>query len=248
MVASGEQMQTAIDGELVAFTDNRNGNNEIYLVSATNATPLPGMVTVPGGAGAPGDLNGDGTCEDVNGNGRKDFADVVLFFNQMIMDRGERADLALRLQQQRADRLLGRGLALQPPLRSPSPPFPVARPVVRTGVGAAFPFPRSTMLLSTRHPVQSIRRVTAGYRQIAFDADADGRAGVAVEFSAFRRAEVASTRAAAGRGPAVPSGQVSRRPTRPRPARPSPGDRARPPAVRRSRTGRTGTIDGALCY
>ena len=67
----------------MAFTDNRDGDNEIYLVSATDATPLPGMVTVPGGAGAPGDLNGDGTCEDVNGNGRKDFADVVLFFNQM---------------------------------------------------------------------------------------------------------------------------------------------------------------------
>jgi beta propeller repeat protein len=79
VVASGDQMQAAIDGELVAFTDN----NEIYLVSATDATPLPGMVTVPGGAGAPGDLNGDGRCEDVNGNGRKDFADVVLFFNQM---------------------------------------------------------------------------------------------------------------------------------------------------------------------
>ena len=31
----------------------------------------------------PRDLNGDGTCEDVNGNGRRDFADVVLYFNQM---------------------------------------------------------------------------------------------------------------------------------------------------------------------
>jgi PKD repeat protein len=45
---------------------------------AANAT-----VTVPGGSGVPRDLDGDGFCEDVNGNGRRDFADVVLYFNQM---------------------------------------------------------------------------------------------------------------------------------------------------------------------
>ncbi len=88
VIADGQQWQTAIDGELVAFTDTRNnGNNEIYLASATDATPLPGVppgvVAVPGGTGSPRDLNGDGVCEDVNGNGRKDFADVVLYFNQM---------------------------------------------------------------------------------------------------------------------------------------------------------------------
>ena len=33
--------------------------------------------------GPAGDPNGDGLCEDVNGNGRKDFADVVLLFNQL---------------------------------------------------------------------------------------------------------------------------------------------------------------------
>jgi len=38
---------------------------------------------VPGGTGLPIDLNGDGRYEDVNGNGRADFADVVLYFNQM---------------------------------------------------------------------------------------------------------------------------------------------------------------------
>jgi len=32
---------------------------------------------------APRDLNNDGRYDDVNGNGRKDFADVVLYFNQM---------------------------------------------------------------------------------------------------------------------------------------------------------------------
>jgi beta propeller repeat protein len=84
VVAAGAQLQAAIDGELVAFTDTRNsGNKEIYLASATDATPLPGVVTVPGGAGVPRLLDGDTTCQDVNGNGRKDFNDVVLFFNQL---------------------------------------------------------------------------------------------------------------------------------------------------------------------
>ncbi len=89
VIAEGQQMQTAIDGELVAFTDNRpeREGNEIYLASATNTTPMPGVppgvVAVPGGTGVPRDLTGDGTCEDVNGNGRKDFNDVVLYFNQM---------------------------------------------------------------------------------------------------------------------------------------------------------------------
>ena len=44
--------------------------------------PAP-PVTVPGGASTPTDTNGDGKYDDVNGNGRKDFADVVLYFNQM---------------------------------------------------------------------------------------------------------------------------------------------------------------------
>jgi exo-beta-1,3-glucanase (GH17 family) len=43
------------------------------------ATP----VLIPGGAGIPLDTDGDGLYEDDNGNGRKDFADVVLYFNQM---------------------------------------------------------------------------------------------------------------------------------------------------------------------
>ncbi len=43
----------------------------------------PVVVALPGGAGLPTDPNGDGTYDDVNGNGRADFADVVLYFNQM---------------------------------------------------------------------------------------------------------------------------------------------------------------------
>jgi beta propeller repeat protein len=83
VTAPANQWQPAIDGELVAFTDGRSGNNEIHLVSASNTTPLPGVTAVPPGTALPTDTNGDGRCEDVNGNGRKDFADVVLYFNQM---------------------------------------------------------------------------------------------------------------------------------------------------------------------
>ena len=43
----------------------------------------PVLVAVPGGAGLPSDADADGVFDDVNGNGRSDFADVVLFFNQM---------------------------------------------------------------------------------------------------------------------------------------------------------------------
>ncbi len=45
----------------------------------TIAPPSP----VPGSAGAPTDTDEDERCDDVNGNGRADFADVVLFFGQM---------------------------------------------------------------------------------------------------------------------------------------------------------------------
>ena len=44
-----------------------------------SSIPIP----VPPQQVAPGDWNRDGKYEDVNGNGRSDFADVVLFFNQM---------------------------------------------------------------------------------------------------------------------------------------------------------------------
>ncbi|MEN6342837.1 MAG: PKD domain-containing protein [Methanospirillum sp.] len=48
-----------------------------------NVTVMVPPQQVPGGAGGPTDTDGDGLYEDVNGNGRKDFADVVLYFNQM---------------------------------------------------------------------------------------------------------------------------------------------------------------------
>jgi PKD repeat protein len=54
----------------------------------TTQTPVPTQTVVlvslvPGGMLTPRDLNGEGKYEDVNGNGRKDFADVTLYFNQM---------------------------------------------------------------------------------------------------------------------------------------------------------------------
>jgi subtilisin family serine protease len=42
----------------------------------TQVIPLPGYST-------PRDLNGDGKYEDINGNGRADFADITLFFKNM---------------------------------------------------------------------------------------------------------------------------------------------------------------------
>ncbi len=41
------------------------------------------VLAVPPGNALPTDTDGDGMYDDVNGNGRKDFADVVLYFNQM---------------------------------------------------------------------------------------------------------------------------------------------------------------------
>jgi PKD repeat protein len=45
--------------------------------------PTPAPILVPGGTRSAMDPNGDGLCEDVNGNGRKDFADIVMLFNQL---------------------------------------------------------------------------------------------------------------------------------------------------------------------
>ena len=46
-------------------------------------TPTPNVAVVSGGSGAPTSTAHNGKYDDVNGNGRKDFADVVLFFNQV---------------------------------------------------------------------------------------------------------------------------------------------------------------------
>jgi PKD repeat protein len=55
----------------------------VATVARLEIFPAPRPLDIPGGAATPGDTDGDGTCDDVNGNGRSDFADVVLYFNQM---------------------------------------------------------------------------------------------------------------------------------------------------------------------
>ncbi len=55
-----------------------------YSVFASYTPPLaPAVLAVPGGISVPGDTDSDELYDDVNGNNRPDFADVVLYFNQM---------------------------------------------------------------------------------------------------------------------------------------------------------------------
>ncbi len=62
--ADFEHTTTAIDG-----------------IAAT--APPPAIGGIPGATSPPTDTDGDGILDDLNGNGRRDFADVVLYFNQM---------------------------------------------------------------------------------------------------------------------------------------------------------------------
>ncbi|MEN6342655.1 MAG: dockerin type I domain-containing protein, partial [Methanospirillum sp.] len=55
------------------------GNHRIQ--KFVRAGPAP--VALPSASDAPTDTDGDGKYDDVNGNGRRDFNDVVLYFNQM---------------------------------------------------------------------------------------------------------------------------------------------------------------------
>jgi PKD repeat protein len=54
---------------------------EVNSGKARTAAQAP--VILPGQTGAPTDPDHDGIFEDINGNGRKDFNDVVLFFDQL---------------------------------------------------------------------------------------------------------------------------------------------------------------------
>ncbi len=62
-----------------AYDNGWNGIDQLPLALWSG----PSISTVPGSAGTPTDTNADGKYDDVNGNGRADFADVVLYFNQM---------------------------------------------------------------------------------------------------------------------------------------------------------------------
>ena len=76
--------QTCTDADRDGICDapyTTDGGNIDHLPLAP--VPTKPVLQVPGGAGVPGDLDQDQKYDDVNGNGRADFADVVLYFNQM---------------------------------------------------------------------------------------------------------------------------------------------------------------------
>ncbi len=62
---------------------NGYGSTTLSRAGLVRVEPSRPLLTFPGGTGMPRDLNGDGLYEDANGNGRRDFADIVLYFNQM---------------------------------------------------------------------------------------------------------------------------------------------------------------------
>jgi PKD repeat protein len=70
--------------DLISFDYAKKNAQLGALLLATAADPSDlQVVMIPGASGVAQDLNDDGLYDDVNGNGRADFADVVLYFNQM---------------------------------------------------------------------------------------------------------------------------------------------------------------------
>ncbi len=55
----------------------------VLLIACQPAAGLEGLVPIPPNTQAPSDPDSDGKYEDLNGNNRMDFADVVLYFTQM---------------------------------------------------------------------------------------------------------------------------------------------------------------------
>jgi PKD repeat protein len=71
-------------GFIVAGSREQPGNNwDAYLVRVDPETTPPAVVPLPGVANLPTDPDGDGLYEDLNGNGRADFADLSLYFYEM---------------------------------------------------------------------------------------------------------------------------------------------------------------------
>jgi chitinase len=67
----------------IAYTYTASGEILDCPIEAPAPTPTLTVMPFPGASAPPHDSDADGKYEDVNGNGRKDFADVVLYFNQI---------------------------------------------------------------------------------------------------------------------------------------------------------------------
>jgi PKD repeat protein len=65
----------------VANAISSDSETRTGIIAAT--VPPPAVLPLPGCPAPPGDTDGDGVFDDVNGNGRADFADVTLLFAQM---------------------------------------------------------------------------------------------------------------------------------------------------------------------
>jgi tripartite motif-containing protein 71 len=62
--------------------DTAGNVNATWVNHTARTAPAPAVLAVPPETALPTDTDCDGLYDDVNGNGRKDFADVVLYFNQ----------------------------------------------------------------------------------------------------------------------------------------------------------------------
>jgi len=70
--------------ELATHTVDSSGNiNQAWVNKTARTAPIDGkpIVNFPGMTSPPTDPDNDGLFEDINGNTRKDFNDVVVFFN-----------------------------------------------------------------------------------------------------------------------------------------------------------------------
>ncbi|RPI38809.1 MAG: hypothetical protein EHM53_07920 [Methanoregulaceae archaeon] len=69
-------------GQITGFSTSTNYQLQAGFWVSDNCGSLP-VVPLPGYISMPTDPDGDCIYEDLNGNGRLDFADVVLYFNQV---------------------------------------------------------------------------------------------------------------------------------------------------------------------
>ncbi len=73
----------ANQGQGISWTNRVEGTGNSGYKVVYEPPAGPTVVQVPTGTGLPTDTDGDGLYDDVNGNGRADFNDVVLYFTQM---------------------------------------------------------------------------------------------------------------------------------------------------------------------